>query len=161
MVSALRRRRRAHCMSRASAQAGFTLLELIIVVAIIGILATIAMPRLLHTPDKAREAVLKTDLRTFRDVLDQYYADKGHYPTSLDALVDDGYLRTIPRDPFTRSADSWVPVYEEPKLDSGGAPADPGAAPPGADPDAGKPGIIDVHSGAPGNGTNGTPYSEW
>src|SRR4030095_1825579 len=110
--------------------AGFTLLELIIVVAIIGILATIAMPALIHTPAKAKEAVLRTDLRTFRDVIDQYYADKGKYPGALDALVEDDYLRLIPVDPMTKSADTWVAVYEEPKVDAG-APESDGEAQPG------------------------------
>ena len=161
-MTAMPANRRARRVRSAAAEAGFTLLELIIVIAIIGILATIAMPRLLHTPDKAREAVLKTDLRTFRDVIDQYYADKGHYPTTLDALVDDGYMRKIPIDPFTRSAETWVPVFEEPKLDNPDTSGDSGKEPvPGADPDAGKPGIMDVHSGAEGTGSNGTPYSEW
>ena len=130
------------------ASSGFTLLELIIVVAIIGILATIAMPRMLHTPKKAAEATLKTDLRTFRDVLDQYYADKGNYPTSLQELVDDGYLRKIPIDPVTKSADTWVTVLEEPDPD-----ADPAA-------EQTEPGIIDVNSGAPGNTLGGTPFSD-
>jgi general secretion pathway protein G len=148
---------------RRPAEAGFTLLELIIVVAIIGILATIAMPQLLHTPTKAKEAVLRTDLRTLRDVLDQYYADKGRYPAALDDLVQEKYLRAIPVDPFTRSADTWVPVFEEPSLDA------PASAPPPptdtgggtGDSEAGKPGIIDVHSGATGTGLNGQAYSEW
>ena len=130
---------------------GFTLLELIIVIAIIGILATIVMPKLVQTIPKAKEAVLRTDLRTFRDVIDQYYADKGKYPESLDALVEDGYLRAIPVDPMTKSADTWVPVMEEPSLD---------AAPPEGEDEA-KPGIMDVHSGATGTGSNGTAYSEW
>ena len=156
-LASLSGRRRGAARAARAAQAGFTLLELIIVVAVIGILATIAMPKLLHTPDKAKEAVLRTDLRTFRDVLDQYYADKGHYPDTLQALVEDEYLRAIPVDPFTRSAETWVPVYEEPKLDTSGAPAPSD----GGGGEEAKPGIIDVHSGAPGIATNGTAYSEW
>ena len=135
------------------AQAGFTLLELIIVVAVIGILATIAIPRLLHTPERAREAVLETNLRTLRDVLDQYYADKGHYPSSLEVLVEEGYLRNMPVDPITRSPDTWVPEFEEPSLDEPPAEAELG--------EGGEPGIIDVHSGAEGTGSDGRPYSEW
>jgi general secretion pathway protein G len=134
-------------------QAGFTLLELIIVIAIIGILATIAMPKLMHTPDKAKEAVLRTDLRTFRDVIDQYYADKGKYPESLDVLVDDGYLRNLPVDPMTKSGETWTPVFEEPKLDA--------PAPETETDEAGKPGIMDVHSGSTQVGNNGKPYNEW
>jgi len=143
MVTAMTRRQRT--------QQGFTLLELIIVVAIIGILATIAMPKLMHTPDKAKEAVLRTDLRTFRDVIDQYYADKGKYPETLDVLVEDDYLRLIPVDPMTKSADTWVAVYEEPKVDAG-APESDGEA---------QPGIMDVHSGSELTSSNGQPYSEW
>jgi general secretion pathway protein G len=139
--------------SRRQLQRGFTLLELIIVVAVIGILATIAMPKLLGTPEKAREAVLKTNLRTIRDVLDQYNADKGHYPPSLEELVEDGYLRTVPVDPMTRSADTWIPVFEEASLDETAAETDL--------PEGGEPGIIDVQSGAAGTGTDGRPYSEW
>jgi general secretion pathway protein G len=139
--------------TRRALQAGFTLLELIIVVAIIGILATIALPRLIQTPERAREAVLKTNLRALRDVLDQYYADKGHYPASLEALVEDGYLRKVPVDPITRSTDTWVPIYQEPSLEE--APAETDL------PEGGEPGIMDVRSGAPGTGADGRPYSEW
>ena len=134
-------------------QQGFTLLELIIVVAVIGILATIAMPRLLHAPERAREAVLKTNLRTFRTALDEYYADKGRYPASLEALVEDGYLRAMPQDPITRSTDTWVPEYEELSPDEEPAEVDLD--------EGGGPGIIDVHSGAEGDGSDGRPYSEW
>ena len=134
-------------------QDGFTLLELIVVIAIIGILATIAMPALKDVPTRARESVLKTNLRTFRDVIDQHYGDKGRYPKSLQALVDEGYLRKIPIDPMTKSAETWVPVYEE--LD----PDNPQEETAGGDELA--PGIIDVRSGAERNSLDGTPYSEW
>jgi general secretion pathway protein G len=133
--------------------AGFTLLELIIVVTMIGILAAIALPHLRDTPRRAQEAVLKSNLRTFRDVIDQYHADKGHYPPSLEALVEDGYLRVLPRDPITRSSDTWVPEYEE---------IDPDMEPAETDlPEDGQPGIIDVHSGSARLSIDGTPYSEW
>jgi general secretion pathway protein G len=134
-------------------QSGFTLLELIVVIAIIGILATIAMPALKDVPLRAKESVLKTNLRTFRDVIDQHYGDKGMYPKSLQALVEAGYLRKIPIDPITRSAETWVPVYEE--LDPDNPPAETEGG------DGLEPGIVDVRSGAPDNSLDGTPYSEW
>jgi general secretion pathway protein G len=133
--------------------AGFTLLELIVVIAIVGVLATIAMPALKDMPTRAKEAALKTDLRTMRDVIDQYYGDKGHYPKGLETLVEAGYLRTIPLDPFTKSKETWVLVFEE---------ADPDAPPAETDlPEGGEPGVIDVHSGSPGISLDGIPYSEW
>ena len=135
-----------------SAERGFTLLELIVVIAIIGILATIAMPAMKDMPRRANEAVLKTNLRTLRDVLDQFYGDKGHYPPSLDALVESGYLRKIPTDPITKKSDTWATVLEE---------VDPDKAPSSGTGEDQQPGIIDVHSGAEGTALDGTAYKDW
>jgi general secretion pathway protein G len=150
MKSRRNNRRRARGQVR---EQGFTLLELIVVVTIIGILATIALPALKNVPTRAAESVLMTDLVTFRNVIDQYYADKGNYPPTLEALVEEGYLRAIPRDPITKSSDTWVVVYEE--FDSEEQPADTDL------PEDGSPGIQDVHSGAEHTSLDGTPYSEW
>ena len=139
--------------TQARGEQGFTLLELIIVVAIVGILATIAMPAMKDAPRRANEAVLKTNLHTMRDVIDQFYGDKGKYPTSLEQLVEAGYLRKVPMDPITKRNDTWVPVYEE---------VDPDAPPPESDSNEdGSPGITDVRSGSPLNSLDGTPYAEW
>jgi general secretion pathway protein G len=134
-------------------QQGFTLLELIVVVAIIGILATIVLPALKQVPTRAQEAVLMTDLVTIRDVIDQYYADKGNYPPTLEALVEEGYLRSMPLDPITKSTDSWVVVYEE--FGDEEVPAETDL------PEDGQPGIVDIHSGSELLSLDGTPYSEW
>src|SRR5260370_35738530 len=101
---------RRGAIMRSPRQQGFTLLELIVLIAIIGILATMAMPALKGMPRRANEAVLRTDLRTLRDCIDQYYGDKGHYPESLEALVQAGYLRKVPNDPMTKRSDTWVQV---------------------------------------------------
>ena len=124
--------------------AGFTLLELITVVAIIGILVGIALPNYKTAIIQSKEAVLKEDLFRFRDVIDQYYADKGKYPASLDALVDEGYLRKVPADPITGAPD-WEVVPSEPDPDN---PAE-------------TPGIYDVKSASTASSQSGTPYNEW
>ncbi len=138
---------------RERSSAGFTLLELIIVVAVIGILATIALPSLRNLPRRANEAALKTNLRTFRDVIDQHLGDKGHYPPTLIALVEEGYLRGIPNDPLTKSADTWITIFEEIDLEKMPAETDL--------PEDGAPGIIDVKSGSTEVSIDGEPYSEW
>lgn len=130
---------------------GFTLLELIVVIAIIGILATIALPALRDVPRRAQEAALKTDLRTMRDVINQYYGDKGRYPPTLEALVEAGYLRDIPIDPITKSRDTWVAVFEEESADQQPAETD----------ESDEPGITDVHSGSTRLALNGEAYDTW
>lgn len=132
---------------------GFTLLELIIVIAVIGILATIAVPALINTPRRAAEAVLKTDLRVLREVINEYKADKGHYPPALEDLLAEGYLGTMPVDPITKSAQTWVPIFE---------PYDPENPPAETElPEGGAPGILDVRSGSTALSLDGVPYYMW
>jgi general secretion pathway protein G len=119
-------------------QGGFTLLELMTIIAIIGILVTLAVPSYRGAVVKAREAVLKQDLFTVRDVLDQYRGDQGKYPPSLSDLVKSGYLRTVPVDPFTLSNSTWQEVVE-----------------------ATEGGIFDIHSGSDLVASTGIPYNQW
>jgi len=125
--------------------AGFTLIELMIVMAIIGVLAVIAVPSYVGAMKHAREAVLKEDLHVLRDAIDSYTSDKQKAPQSLDDLIQDGYLKTIPDDPMTHSKDTWV-------TDSSDALHSL---------DQTDPGIDDVHSGSQETGSDGQPYSSW
>ncbi len=128
---------------RNAAQTGFTLLELMIVISIIIILAAITLPQYQKTIMHTREAVLRDDLFKMRSLLDQFAADKGRLPQSLDELVTEGYIRDVPLDPFTGQKD-WAPVTGD----------DPNSM-------SGETGIIDVHSSSAETSTEGTPYSEW
>jgi len=139
-------------MKTKKSESGFTLLELLVVMTIIGILAAIAVPALKDSPQRAREAALREDLFAMRSVIDQHHGDKGSYPPDLQTLVTDGYLRKIPVDPMTKSADTWVVAYEE-----AAAAAD---APPDASGST-TPGIIDVHSGSTAKALDGTLYKDW
>ena len=126
-------------------QDGFTLIELIVVVALIGILAGVALPNYRVAIQTSKEAVLKEDLFQLRSLLDQYYADKGKYPPSLETLVEAGYLRAMPVDPITNASD-WQVVYEEIDPDN---------------PITTEPGVYDVHSSSDQTSLSGTPYAEW
>jgi general secretion pathway protein G len=124
---------------------GFTLIELMIVLSLIVILATMGLVQYRNSQIHAREAVLREDLFRMRDAIDQYYADKNQYPSTLDALVSDGYLRKMPDDPFTKNSTSWQTVPAEPD------PNNPTA----------EPGVYDVKSGSDATALDGTKYSEW
>ena len=118
----------------------FTLIELLVVMAIIALLLTIAVPRYFHSTDRAKEAVLKEDLVQMRNAIDKYYGDRGRYPDSLDDLVEKKYLRRIPADPISDSAQTWVTVPPQ---------------------ETGKGAIADIKSGATGTALDGTPYGDW
>jgi len=124
---------------------GFTLIELMIVISIILILISIAVPIYSQSILRAREAVLRDDLFTMRSVIDQFTLDKQRAPQSLEDLVQAGYLKEIPVDPFTNSRDTWTVVQEDVMQSI----------------DQSQPGITDVHSGANGAGSDGRAYTEW
>lgn len=124
---------------------GFTLIEVLIVLTLIVVLASMSMVSYRNSVQRSREAVLKEDLFRMRDAIDQYYADKNKYPTTLQDLVSEGYLREIPKDPITASADTWQTVAAEPDLNNPAA----------------EPGVYDVKSGAPGTALDGSSYADW
>ncbi len=144
---------------------GFTLIELMIVVSIIGILAAIAVPNYQWGIIKAKEAVLREDLYNFRSVIDQFHADQGKYPDSIAELKEKKYMREIPTDPFTKSSDSWVIIAPPPETvpaSSGSStmfPSGGGGSGSGSTTSPGN--VYDVHSGSNLYGTDGKPYNEW
>jgi len=127
--------------ARIAGARGFTLIELIVVLAILALLLTIAIPRYFAHVQHAKEATLKQDLNVMRDAIDKFYGDKGRYPDNLDELVSTRYIREVPPDPITDSASTWKVL-------------------PPVDTDA-KGAVYDVKSGAEGNGLDGKPYAEW
>jgi len=131
--------------ARAASAGGWTLVEMLVVISLVVIMAAIAMAGYGTGVTRSKEAVLKEDLFRLRDAIDQYYADKGAYPSALEDLVGDGYLRSLPQDPFTQSASTWQTISSE--FD----PTDPTALP----------GVFDVRSGALGQAIDGTVYADW
>lgn len=127
-------------------QRGFTLIELLVVCAIIGILSAVAVANYRRSIVKAKEAALQQDLYTMRTLINQYFADKGKYPSDLQALVEDHYLQVIPKDPITESSESWI--TEPAELDS-------------EEDISTEPGIANVKSGAEGTSLDGRSYSEF
>jgi general secretion pathway protein G len=124
---------------------GYTLIELLVVITMIMVLASIALNQYRNSVTYAKEAALKSDLFFMRDAIDQYYADKGRYPESLDALVSESYIRQVPRDPFTLSSTTWQTVP---------APPQPGSV-------SSSPGIYDVKSGSEMTAMDGSRYADW
>jgi general secretion pathway protein G len=124
---------------------GFTLIELLVVLAVIALLLSLAAPRYFQHVDRSREAVLRENLAAIRDAIDQFHADTGEWPATLDSLVEKHYLRAMPKDPVTDSTDTWTTVSPTEIGDSG----------------AGGEGVKDVHSGAEGMGADGRPYADW
>jgi general secretion pathway protein G len=125
--------------------AGFTLIEVLIVVVLVIVLASVGLATYTNSVRRAREAVLKEDLFRMRDAIDQYYADKNKYPATLQDLVSDGYLREIPKDPITDSTDTWQTENAEPDPNNVSAEL----------------GIVNVKSGSEEMSMEGTKYSEW
>jgi general secretion pathway protein G len=127
------------------ARRGFTLIELMVVMAIISILLSIALPIYQKSITRAKESVLRNNLFTLRDMIDEYTIDKQKAPESLDDLVSEGYLRQVPQDPMTGSNQTWKTTMEDTPI--GGANSTPG--------------IFDVHSGSDKTALDGTAYADW
>ena len=130
---------------RRSGEDGFTLIELIIVMTIIGLLSAIAIPSYLNSVRKAREAVLHEDLHTMRSAIDSYTVDKEQAPQTLDDLVQAGYLKTVPMDPMTNRSDTWITSQSDNLTAISETQG----------------GVDDVHSGSQGLGSDGSSYSNW
>jgi general secretion pathway protein G len=138
-------RRKKNSQRPNSGQSGFTLIELMIVMLIIGVLMTIAVPNYMAAVKAAKESVLREDLHVMRNAIDSYTMDKQKAPQSLQDLVEGGYLKSIPNDPMTRTNDAWQ-VDQSDSLHSV---------------DQTDPGIDDVHSGSQEQGSDGQPYNTW
>jgi len=119
---------------------GFTLVELLVVLSILALLLTLAVPKYFTSIDKAKDATLKQDLNTLRESLDKYYADNGQYPKTLDDLVEHKYIRKLPIDPITEKNNTWIFTPPEPPLEGD---------------------IYDIHSGSKGMAKDGTRYEDW
>lgn len=140
-------------------EAGFTLIELVVVVTIIGILAGIALVNVRNAQRKAAENVLRANLTNMRKAIDDFYADKQRYPASLQELVDEKYVRHMPKDPITKSDSTWIEITDQPDATDSfdfSSTWSPGSD----DENFGQPGIIDLKSGAEGQTLDGTPYGE-
>lgn len=127
-------------LTRRRLRQGFTLVELLVVMAIIALLLTIAVPRYFNSVEKSKETVLHENLSLTRQALDKFYGDNGKYPNTLEDLVSKKYLRSLPTDPITGSAATWIIIPPE-------------------NPDSGA--VYDIRSGAPGNGRDGTAFKDW
>ncbi len=132
--------RRAFGLAAPKSSGGFTLIELLVVMAILATLLSLVAPRYFDSLERAKETALRTDLRLMREAIDKHRADTGRLPESLESLVQARYLRSLPIDPVTDRADTWILV---------------------APPDGLAPGLHDVRSGAPGAARDGTAYASW
>jgi general secretion pathway protein G len=120
---------------------GFTLIELLIVMTIMAVLLTVALPRYFNSMERSKEVALQQSLSVVRDAIDKYYSDRGKYPDSVSDLVQSRYLRSLPVDPVTGNGDTWVTVPPPPGTPGGGS-------------------VYDIRSGAPGQTSDGKPFSE-